>query len=147
MNHYSDSEAVAMDQSSDAESGGAFQPIPSFIRHASSARDHIYDARDEKSRILQSLVGSGNSVKNRRLSLDEFIQTNQRLKMNKLLAIDQSLSDVSMSDGESSFISSAKSPSSSPGRKSPAFLLRQISAISENSQEDQSSRYNLYGFD
>lgn len=141
MNHYSDSEAVTVDQMSDAESGGAFVPIPSFIRHASSAKDNMYDVTDEKTRILQSLVGSGNYYKNRRLSLDEFIQMNQRLKMNKLLAIDRSLSDVSVSDGESSFISSAKSPASSPGRKSPVYLLRQISAISENSQEDQPSRY------
>ena len=143
MNHFSDSEAVNIDQFSDAESGGSYHRMPSFMRHASSTRDSIYEVKDEKSRILQSLVGVGTTPKNRRLSLDEFIQNNtKRLKMHKLMqqTVDQSTSDVSLSDGESSFISSAKSPSSSPGRRSPANLLRQFSAISEASQEDQCSR-------
>ncbi|CAG2173341.1 unnamed protein product, partial [Oppiella nova] len=152
VNHFSDSEAVAMDQYSDADSGAGsgggggsrYNPINSFIRHASSARDSV-SVEDplEKQRILQSLVGAGGSTaKNRRLSLDEFIQNNRRLKIHKFMTqtIDQSASDVSLSDGESSFMSSQKSPSSSPGRRSPSNLMRQFSAISEASQEDQYSR-------
>lgn len=146
MNHFSDSEAVNLDQFSDAESSGTYHPLPTFIRHASSAKDNIYDPKEDTTRILQSLVGCGAPAKDRRLSLDEFIQNNRRLKMHRLMqqtihSMDQSTSDVSLSDGESSFISSAKSPSSSPGRRSPVNLMRQFSAISEASQEDQCSRF------
>ena len=143
MNHFSDSEAVNVDQFSDAESGGTYHPMPTYMRHASSARESVFED-GEKRQILQSLVGTGGVAKNRRLSLDEFIQSNRRLKMHKIpQTIDQSTSDVSLSDGESSFISSAKSPSSSPGHRSPVNLLRQFSAISEASQEDQCSRYGI----